>query len=141
MNWVLYMIGILALLGIWDVDSKLKKLLRAQNTEGSDNKGSAAGTALSLESLIGKKVRIFLDDDCEIQDCIYFMGKDAVTGEIIGCDDTWAAFRYTAPRYEKVPERTEDSNEFKTVPVKGATVTQYLRISDIASIDEVTDEN
>ena len=34
MTWVLYLIGMLALIGIWDVDSKLKKLLRNQTDEG-----------------------------------------------------------------------------------------------------------
>ena len=134
MTWVLYMIGMLVLLGIWDVDSKLKKLLRNQNAEEPDGKSN--GGSFDLGSLKNKKVKIYLDDESEVQDSIYFYGHDAVTGEITDFDDHWVEFRFTAPRYEKVPEIKEGTEDYKLVPTKNAIVTQYIKISDIESIDE-----
>ena len=43
MTWVLYLIGMLALIGIWDVDSKLKKLLRNQNAEEPGGESNGGG--------------------------------------------------------------------------------------------------
>ncbi|MBE6025539.1 MAG: hypothetical protein E7229_01355 [Clostridiales bacterium] len=140
MTWVLYLIGMLALIGIWDVDSKLKKLLRNQNAEepGGESRG---GGSFDLSSLKDKKVKIYLNDDSEVYDSLYLYGHDAVTGEITDFDDSWVEFTFTAPRYEKVPEAKEGTGEYKLVPIKNANVTLYIRISDIESIDEVTDEN
>lgn len=140
MTWVLYLIGMLALIGIWEIDSKLKKLLRAQSAEGSDEK-KTGGEAFSLSDLRNKKVKIYLNDDSEVYDSLYLYGHDAVTGEITDFDDSWVEFSFTAPRYEKVPEAKEGTGEYKLVPIKNAEVTLYIRISDIESIDEVTDEN
>ncbi|MBQ2160997.1 MAG: hypothetical protein II444_04095 [Firmicutes bacterium] len=136
MSWVLYFMGFIIMIGIWDLDTKMKRLLRAQNGSGSVEEGSSSPDDLPLKDLMGKKVKIFVSDDCEIQDCIYFMGHDAVTGEITAFDDTWVEFTFTAPRYEKVPEQREGKEGYKPVPVKNAKVTTYLRISDIDSIDE-----
>lgn len=140
MTWVLYMIGFLALFGIWEIDSKLKKLLRAQTTEGSDEKKTGS-EPFSLSGLRNRKVKIYLNEDSEVYDSLYLYGHDAVTGEITDFDDSWVEFSFTAPRYEKVPEAKEGTDEYKLVPVKNAKVTLYIRISDIESIDEVTDEN
>ena len=139
MTWVLLMITVFTLVSVWDLESKVKKLLRSQNLEGPEGKEAEANNDLALNSLLGKKVRIFLDDDCENQDCTYFMGSDAVTGEITGFDDTWVEFVFNAPRYEKVPVKTEAETVTITKPVKGAKITQYLRIADIESIGEVTE--
>ncbi|MBQ2160365.1 MAG: hypothetical protein II444_00875 [Firmicutes bacterium] len=138
MTWALYLIGMLALVGIWEIDSKLKKLLRAQGTENSDDK-KASSEPFSLSDLKNKKVKIFLNDESEVQDEFYFYGHDAVIGEIMDFDDSWLEFRFTAPRYEKVPEAKEGTGEYKLVPLKNTTVTIYIRIADIESIDEVTE--
>ena len=140
MTWVLYLIGMLALIGIWDVDSKLKKLLRNQTDEGYSGEKTGGGS-FDLGSLKNKKVKIYLNDDSEVYDSLYLYGHDAVTGEITDFDDSWVEFTFTAPRYEKVPEAKEGTGEYKLVPIKNANVTLYIRISDIESIDEVTDEN
>ena len=67
------MITVFTLVSVWDLESKVKKLLRSQNLEGPEGKEAEANNDLALNSLLGKKVRIFLDDDCENQDCTYFM--------------------------------------------------------------------
>ena len=136
--WALFMITVLTFIYVCDLGSKVKKLLRSQNLE-TEGKSNSDSKDLVLSSLIGKKVRIFIYDDCDIQDCTYFMGSDAVTGEITGFDDTWVEFVFNAPRYEKVPVETSTETVTVTKPVKGARVTQYLRIADIESIDEVTE--
>ena len=102
MTWVLYLIGMLALIGIWDVDSKLKKLLRNQNAEEPGGESNGGGS-FDLSSLKDKKVKIYLNEDSEVYDSLYLYGHDAVTGEITDFDDSWVEFTFTAPRYEKVP--------------------------------------
>ena len=70
-----------------------------------------------------------------------FTAGSGEIGEIVDHDDIWVAFRYSPKRYEKVPAGAGAEDPFRLEPVKGAVVTQYLRITDIESIDEVTDEN
>ena len=73
MTWVLYLIGMLALIGIWDVDSKLKKLLRNQNAEEPGGESNGGGS-FDLSSLKDKKVKIYLNDDSEVYDSLYLYG-------------------------------------------------------------------
>ena len=141
MTWVLYFICFLTLLAVWDVETKVKKLLRAQNIEGEDPTTAKAGGTFDFGSLKGKKVKIFLDDECEIEDCVDFTAGLEVEGEIVDFDDTWLAFRYRAKKYEKVPEKAGNETVYVARPVKGALVTQYIRIADIESIDEVINED
>ncbi|MBO5994570.1 MAG: hypothetical protein J6Q41_03575 [Firmicutes bacterium] len=121
MTWVLYFMIALALFGIWEVDAKVKKLLKQQTLGGGIVGMVAEDEPFELKALKGRKVKIILDDDCEIMDQIYFMPGMAVAGEIVDYDDIWVVFRYT--------DKKEGTN------------LQYLRITDIESIDEVTDEN
>lgn len=121
MSWVMYVIGMMALIGIWGIDANVKKLLKQQTMGGGIVGVVGDGGPFELKGLKGRKVKIILDDDTEIQDQIYFMTDRAVTGEIVDYDDTWVVFRY--------------KNK------KGETNLQYIRITDIESIDEVTDEN
>lgn len=121
MSWVMYVIGMMALIGIWGIDANVKKLLKQQTMGGGIVGVVGDGGPFELKALKGRKVKIILDDDTEIQDQIYFMTDRAVTGEIVDYDDTWVVFRY--------------KNK------KGETNLQYIRITDVESIDEVTDEN
>ena len=141
MSWVLYMIGFLILIAVWDVDSKVKKLLRAQNMSGAGADAPDGSESFDLEALKGRKVKIIVNEDCDWAETLDFMAVSAVPGEIIEYDDTWVVFRYTGGKYEKVPESTGTDAALKLVPVKGAEITRYIRISDIESIDEVKDED
>ena len=70
-----------------------------------------------LENYIGKKVSITIDND-DINDSYLFSSTSQTIGEITACDSSWFAFKYSNKSGKK-------------------TVTQYFRIKDLVSIDEI----
>ena len=71
----------------------------------------------NLNSYLHKKVYIVVDNDA-IQDAYLFSSSIKTLGEIIDYDDTWLIFCY----YDKS---------------KRKNTTQYLRIRDVKSINEI----
>ena len=139
--WILFFIGAVALFNIFVIQSKVGKIYKTYAAGETGENNNAEALIPTLGPLMGKPVKIIVNEDCEIMDLDYFTAGSAVKAEIIDFDETWIVFRYTAPRYEKVPENVAGTTVNIKKPVKGAEVTQFLRITDIESIDEVTDEN
>ena len=99
---------------LFDIEEKLKKLMtnnqEKNNTQKEKNK-------IILENYIGKKVSITIDND-DINDSYLFSSTSQTIGEITACDSSWFAFKYSNKSGKK-------------------TVTQYFRIKDLVSIDEI----
>ena len=92
-----------------DIESKINKFIK----NNSDHKKYI----FVLKNYIGKKVILNIEND-EITDSHLFSSISDTVGQIIEYDDQWLLFRY----YNKNKRKTID---------------QYIRISDITSIDEI----
>ena len=112
MEWTGYVILILLLILI-DVESKLSKLIKNQNTDINKN-----DIHNILKKVVNKKVSLIIDND-SIIDSHLFSDITNTVGVIKEYDDVWLLFEYET---------------------KKDVVSRYFRISDITSINEVADK-
>lgn len=111
MEWIFYIMVVFCL---FDIEEKLRKIIVNNEQKNSNQKEK---NKIVLEDYINKKVSITIDND-DINNSYLFSSVSQTVGEITTCDNNWFAFKYYDKQAKKV-------------------VTQYFRIKDLVSIDEV----
>lgn len=111
MEWIFYIMIVFCL---FDIEEKLRKIMSNNKQKNGNEKEK---NKIILKNYINKKVSITIDND-DINNSYLFSSISQTVGEITTCDSRWFAFKY----YDKEEKKT---------------VTQYFRIKDLVSIDEI----
>lgn len=108
MDSILWFVGFITLCICADIESKLNKLLKQNNSEKKKE--------INLSEYKGKQVSFSLTNE-NIFDHMTLYTSDLI-GEIIDYDNEWLVYQYQIKKKKEV-------------------VTQYIRIKDIISISEI----
>lgn len=104
MEWILLMV---VLLGFFDIENKLGKLVKKSNKKTLNKE--------MIKSLVDRKVNLIIENE-NINNAYLFSSSSNIIGTIKEYDDVWICFEY------------QDKNQ---------VLNQYFRIADITSINEM----
>lgn len=122
MEWVFYIGVIFLLIDIKEKIQKLQKNLSCTDKNTSCIKENTKNN-IAISQYLNKSVNIIVNEDAKFSNLHLFSAGYNTIGEIVDYDDDWIVFKYYDKKYYNKDKK--------------ANVCQYIKISDIESIDEV----
>lgn len=122
MEWVFYIGVIFLLIDIKERIQKLQKNLSCTDKNTSCIKENNKNN-IAISQYLNKRVNIIVNEDAKFSNLHLFSAGSNTIGEIVDYDDDWIVFKYYDKKYYNKDKK--------------ANVCQYIKVSDIESIDEV----